>query len=115
MQQKRAEKAERELANLKRQAGGKGGGKYDNWGGGKGSGGNGKGGGKDKGKGKDKGNGKSKYGLAFEAPDGRRVCFAFNNEREGCSRPNCGYAHVCGVCFAKGAPAFKCNRDKSGQ
>ena len=93
-----AERAERELANLKRQNSGKGGGK---------------GGGKDNdGKGGGKGGGKdvNRFGCNFKTPDGRLICFAFNNEKEGCKKPNCNMAHVCGVCFEKGTPLFKCKR-----
>ena len=75
---------------------------------------------KDKGKGKEgkkgRGKGKSKgptgaaaNGCARVTPDGRQICFPFNNKAEGCSRANCTFAHVCGKCFKEGTPMFKCN------
>ena len=58
--------------------------------------GKGKGGGpKDKpkkGKGGGKG-GKGKGKLLSKTPDGRKICFAFNNQ--GCTNPECEFAHIC--------------------
>ena len=67
--------------------------------------------GKGKGKGK-KGKGKGKtqsknIACARRTPDGRNVCFAFNNPMEYCPG-NCGMAHVCGKCFEKGKPMYDC-------
>ena len=58
--------------------------------GGKGKGA-GKGGAKIKDKGKGAGKGKGK--LLSKTPDGRRICFAFNNQ--GCTTPECDFAHIC--------------------
>ena len=59
--------------------------------------------GKIKGKGKGKGKkGKNKHrsgGLHGSTPDGRQICFAFNNE--GCSG-SCGRVHVCRICLDPG-------------
>ena len=70
----------------------------------------GKGKGKDKGKkGKGKGGkGPPPDGCAARTPDGRGVCYSFNRP-SGCQVPNCGYAHVCGVCFAPGKPMHSCS------
>ena len=57
---------------------------------GRGSGGKGRSG---KGRGKGRGKGKNPK-LAFQTPDGRNICFAFNNE--GCPG-SCGMAHVCRI------------------
>jgi len=70
-----------------------------------------------KGKGKGKGRGKGKEGkagkgagaegCAAQTPDGKRICFAFNNKAEPCSRKKCAYLHVCGRCF-KDHPLWRC-------
>ena len=52
-----------------------------------------------KGAGKGKGN-KGKGGCARTTPDGRSICFAFN-EASGCNKKRCKFLHVCGVCFIK--------------
>ena len=55
--------------------------------------------GRGKGKGK-KGRGKQRSGgLHGSTPDGRQICFAFNNE--GCSG-SCGRVHVCRICLDPG-------------
>ena len=74
-----------------------------------------KGGGKGK-----KGGGKSKAGkrgakgawCEHKAPDGRRICYAFNNPREGCTNKACKFAHICGRCYAEGKPLFECDHKK---
>ena len=91
----RAERAEKELASWKRQNSNKGGGKGND---GKGGG---KGGGKDT----------NSAGCHFRTPDGRQVCFGFNNKKEGCKRAHCHMAHVCGVCFKKDMPMHKCKHE----
>ena len=54
------------------------------------------------GKGKDKGKGKGKGAVgtncATKAPDGRMICYRFNNKHEKCEG-KCKFAHICGVCF----------------
>ena len=59
---------------------------------------------------KGKGSGKSgKDGTCASATaDGRPICYAFNNSRLGCKKAKCRFAHVCGVCFAKDVPMFRC-------
>ena len=68
------------------------------------------GGGKGKGKGALS---QSSTGCATVAPDGGRICYAFNNRAEGCARQGCKYAHVCGVCFAKGRPMYDCDHRRA--
>ena len=59
-----------------------------------------KGGGKGKGKG---GKGRKRPlerdRCAPATPDGKRICFGFNNKNEPCTRPKCTFLHVCGRCF----------------
>jgi hypothetical protein len=52
-------------------------------------------GGRGKGK-KGQGKGKNKRGLISRTPDGRSICYAYNNQ--GCSG-NCGMVHVCRICM----------------
>ncbi len=71
------------------------------------------------GKGKSKG-GKGKKGvgkaLHSKTPDGREICYAWNNKDQRC-RHKCGRLHVCQVCFGQ-HPAHACkggdNKDTSG-
>jgi len=72
-------------------------------GGGKGQGGKGK-----KGKGGKEG---SSTGAARTTPSGKNVCFAFNNRAEKCTKKDCRFEHVCGVCFRKGVPMYECNHN----
>ena len=74
----------------------------------------GKGKGKDKGRGKPtKGNGRGKIkgftknGFARSTPDGRAICFKYNNKEEKCKHAQCAYLHVCGKCFQQ-HPAYEC-------
>ena len=61
--------------------------------------------------GQTKGKGKGKpSGCATSVPDGRQICFAFNN-RDGCTHNPCRFLHVCGVCFKPGVPMNKCKHD----
>lgn len=53
-----------------------------------------------KGKGKGKGKWERQWGKAAKAPDGRRICFAFNKS-SGCDKASCAFAHICQRCFAK--------------
>ena len=69
--------------------------------------GKGKGQHKGKGKGKDKGKGKGKRGH-ITTPDGKQICFAFNNQHEKCSG-SCDRAHVCRLCRGN-HPAYECDR-----
>ena len=71
--------------------------------------GNTKGTGKGTGKGKTKGKGGSKDGnCKAKTPDGKLICYRFNNEAESCTKAKCNYLHVCGRCF-KDHPLFRCN------
>lgn len=54
-----------------------------------------------KGKHKGKGKGKGKYKGDFlhsTTPDGRQLCFAWNNAKEGC-KGDCGRVHACRICL----------------
>ena len=73
-------------------------------------------------KGSNKGSGKAKragkgaggkgsnkvQGCASKTPDGRDVFNRFNNDQNRCESVKCRFAHVCGVCFAKGVPMHSC-------
>jgi hypothetical protein len=68
-----------------------------------------KGGSKGKGKGKGKGKkGGKRGGKNSVTPDGRPICFAYNNPNERCQRtcPN-GFVHACCWCFGL-HPAYNC-------
>jgi hypothetical protein len=59
--------------------------------------GKGKGGGKfNSSKGKSKGKGKNPSGLQSRTPDGKLICYAYNNT--GC-KGSCGMVHVCRLCL----------------
>ena len=70
--------------------------------------GKGKGKGKGRGKGKGKGRKGGKGGKSSVTPDGRPICFAYNNPNERCGKscPN-SFVHVCAWCFGL-HPAFSC-------
>ena len=57
-------------------------------------------------KGSSKGSGKSRN-CASKTNDGQDICYRFNGE-QGCDNAKCRFAHVCGVCFAKGVPMHSC-------
>ena len=56
-----------------------------------------------KGKGKTKGKGQSLHGVT---PDGRQLCFAWNNRLEGC-KGDCGRVHACRICLDTSHPTFE--------
>ena len=60
------------------------------------------------GKGGDKKKGSGKGKCAHMTPDGEKICYPFNKAADGCTRQDCSFAHVCGVCFKKGTPMSKC-------
>ena len=64
---------------------------------------------KGKGKGKKGGKGKTKKGRQMHdrTPDGRQICWRWNNPRERC-RFQCGRLHVCQLCFGS-HPAHACD------
>ena len=53
------------------------------------------------------GKGKSTGGCARATPDGKNICFAFN-DASGCNKTGCKFLHACGVCFAKGKTMQTC-------
>ena len=61
-------------------------------------------------KGSSKGSGKAR-GCASKTNDGQDICYKFNSE-QGCTTTKCRFAHVCGVCFAKGVPMHSCLHNK---
>ncbi len=79
-------------------------------------------------KGDNKGAGKSKKGkrqrgksgssatpgCKSTTPDGRPICYRYNNKSERCNTGKCTFAHVCGVCFAKDVPMWSCNCARKG-
>ena len=87
-----------------------------NSGAGKGGGNKGGNGGKGKG-GKGGKNGKNKgqkqqpapAGCARTTPGGKAICYGFNRQNAGCTRANCPFVHVCGVCFKEGVPMYSCS------
>ena len=57
-----------------------------------------------------KGDGKGGKGkMHWNTPDGRAICFKFNNkgQKRSCK---CGRVHVCQVCFSDQHPAYDCPR-----
>ena len=62
------------------------------------------------GKGKHKGKkGKGKYKgdyLHSTTPDGRQLCFAWNNAKEGC-KGDCNRVHACRICLSPSHPTFE--------
>jgi len=70
----------------------------------------------EKGKGKGKGR-KGKQGrggkgtrqdrCAAQTPDGKRICYGFNDKSTPCAKPACTFLHVCGRCF-KDHPMWQC-------
>ena len=75
-----------------------------------------KGSGKDSYKGK-KGNGKGGKGGAKGAsktPEGRPICFRFNNAKSKCTQKSCRFAHQCGFCFSKAHPSYQCPGKSKG-
>ena len=67
---------------------------------------------KGKGKGKQKGKGKGKGKWHARAPDGRLICFAFNNPNERCNN-QCRMVHVCRRCFGR-HPVHSCPQRGGG-
>ena len=64
-----------------------------------------KGKGKHKGKHKGKGKFKGEF-LHATTPDGRQLCFAWNNKNEGC-KGGCNRVHACRVCLSTSHPTFQ--------
>ena len=82
-------------------------------------GGRGKGGGKGSGKGGRGGKGgksaTERLGIAARTPDGNAICFSYNDFNVRCKDKSCRFAHNCGLCFAKGHPAYACNQGNKAQ
>jgi hypothetical protein len=53
--------------------------------------------------------GKGQGRLAGATPDGRQICFAYNNE--GCREQACSRSHVCRICYGS-HPMSGCNKAK---
>ena len=60
------------------------------------------------GKGKDKG-GKGK--RSSKTPDGKAICFRYNNQKEKCRNKKCNFEHCCSICFGK-HPSYSCDGPK---
>ena len=58
-----------------------------------------------KGKGKQKGK-KGEERVHSTTPDGRQICFAWNNKKEGC-KGGCQRLHVCRICLDQGHPTYE--------
>ena len=58
-----------------------------------------------KGKGK-KGKGKQQEMLHSTSPDGRQICYAWNNKKEGC-KGGCQRLHVCRICLDPKHPTYE--------
>lgn len=58
-----------------------------------------------KGKGK-KGKGKQQETLHSTSPDGRQICYAWNNKKEGC-KGGCQRLHVCRICLDPKRPTYE--------
>lgn len=66
-----------------------------------------------KGKGKTKHKGKGKYKGEFlhsTTPDGRQLCFAWNNKAEGC-KGDCNRVHACRICLSTAHPTYRRKAD----
>ena len=68
--------------------------------GGKGSGKGSKGGGKS-------GKGSGVQNCASRTPDGKPICYGYNNFETRCRDSKCRFAHVCGACFGR-HPIYAC-------
>ena len=53
------------------------------------------------------GKGKGMDQCAAFTPEGKRICFSFNNSQVRCKRKGCIFEHVCGRCFQK-HPIYQC-------
>ena len=46
-------------------------------------------------------------------PDGKPICFRFNDNRKKCSGKKCRFVHVCSLCLGK-HPAYQCKGPAKG-
>jgi hypothetical protein len=62
-----------------------------------------------KGKGKwSKGSSKGSAKGSSKTPEGKLICFRFNNPQGGCRNKKCRFQHVCSLCFSKSHASFQC-------
>lgn len=47
-------------------------------------------------------------GCASSTPDGRSICYGYNDSNQKCRRKGCNFLHVCGRCFQK-HPMYACS------
>jgi hypothetical protein len=71
--------------------------------------------GKGKGKGKTTGASARAGKCASRAPDGREICWLYNDPDSRCKRTKCQYAHICGICFGKHPLAFCGGNGQKGE
>lgn len=91
---------------------GKGGGRSAKGGGGRRKGQGKKGGGKGSGGGKGNKSGLSiPQGCAARSPDGRSLCYGYNDAAVRCRKADCSFLHVCGRCFQK-HPIYACQGNR---
>ena len=61
---------------------------------------------KGKGKGKGKTGKKGDQSLHSITPDGRQICYAWNNKKEGC-KGGCNIVHACRICLDTSHPTYE--------
>lgn len=61
---------------------------------------------KGKGKGKGKAGKKGDQSLHSTTPDGRQICYAWNNKKEGC-KGGCNRVHACRICLDTSHPTYE--------
>ena len=65
---------------------------------------------KAKGKGGGKGGGAgAPQGCQARTPQGKMVCFRFNDAGLQCALRDCKFVHVCGTCYKAKTPMFECS------
>ena len=55
----------------------------------------------------------TRSGCATRTPEGKTICFSYNNSKVKCKNKNCIHQHVCGSCFGK-HPMFVCTNGGQG-
>ena len=58
----------------------------------------------------DKGSGKSHYSRT---PDGRNICYRYNNKKQKCTNKKCKFVHCCTICMGD-HPAYACKGQAAG-
>ncbi len=51
-------------------------------------------------------------GCAARTPDGKSLCYGYNDLSVKCRKKDCPFLHVCGRCFAR-HPIYACTGNKS--